>query len=149
MAPRSIGQRGERDGEGVTMGRILLAGLIAVSLAGCGGRPRPEGETLEQRLAGSGYRLGERVESIRRYDLSHWEYLDKRHIVLRDDPGRRYLIEFTRPCTNLDIDNALAYSTTLGELTRQDRIFSRGPGGAPEPCPVGDIHALEKVDRAD
>lgn len=89
-------------------------------------------ESLEEHLARLGYRQGEVVDSIRRYDISAWICLDKRHFTLGDGPGRSYLPEFRQPCDNLAFGNSLVYGTTVGssnECIGWTRWRKPGPEG--------------------
>lgn len=124
-----------------------MLGAVMVMMAGCA-TTAPEGETTEEHLARLGYRQGEALESIRRYDISGWGYIDRQHITLNGGPRRTYLISFRRPCNNLAFDNTLAYSTTAGSLTRLDRITSVSTGGFSEHCLIDRIYRLEKVDES-
>lgn len=124
---------------------IITSILGVVMIAGCTTTAH-EGETTAEHLARLGYEQGEALESIRRYDISGWGYIDRQHITLDGGPGRRYLISFRSPCNNLAFGNTLAYSTTVGALTRLDKIISIDTGGLPEHCPIDRIYKLEKVD---
>lgn len=125
---------------------VLFAGL---ALAACSQSPvHDESLPLPERLAKLGYREGEPVDSIQSYRIDGWQYLDKTHIILDDGPGRAHLVTFSRPCRNLSFSNNLGFSTTVGSLTRLDRIVSRdSSGGFPEHCLIGELHRLERVPK--
>ncbi|SDH80719.1 hypothetical protein SAMN05216588_107254 [Pseudomonas flavescens] len=130
-----------RIGCGAVMLLTLLLGACAQSPA------RDESLPLEQRLAGLGYRQGEGVDAVQRVAIDGWQYLDKTHIILGDGPGRSYLITFSRPCRNLNFSNSLGFSTTVGSLTRLDRIVSSDGSGFAEHCLIGELHRLEKLPK--
>ncbi|TBU94422.1 DUF6491 family protein [Phytopseudomonas dryadis] len=124
---------------------VLGAGL---ALAACSPSPlRDESLPLAERLASLGYRQGEPVEAIQGYRVDGWQYLDKTHIILDDGPGRAHLLTFSRPCRNLSFSNTLGFSTTVGSLTRLDRIVSQDGSGFPEHCLIGEMHRLEKLPK--
>ena len=101
--------------------------------------------TLLRRLAELGYRQGETVKSIPVWETQGWEYLDKGHIVLGHAPGRRYLVAFSSPCDNLSFSNRLNIGSTVGAVTRLDRILSYDSSGIPEPCLIGELYRLERL----
>ncbi|HWV11566.1 MAG TPA: DUF6491 family protein [Pseudomonas sp.] len=122
---------------------------LAWLLGACGHSPlRDEGLPLDEHLARLGYRQVEAVESVQRFDIDGWQYLDKQHIVFGHGPGRSYLLTFSRPCRNLSFSNTLGFSTTVGVLTRLDRVVSTDDSGFPEYCLIETIHQLEKVPRS-
>lgn len=122
--------------------------LLTLLLGACAQSPaRDENLPLEQRLASLGYRQGEVVDALQRFDIDGWQYLDKTHIILGDGPGRSYLVTFSRPCRNLNVSNGLGFSTTVGLLTRLDRIVSSDGSGFAEHCLIGELHRLEKVPK--
>lgn len=123
--------------------------LAAALLLACAQSPvRDESRSLDERLAGLGYRQGEPVDSILQYDIDGWEYLDPHHIVLGHRPGRAYLVELSSPCRNLAFGSPLGYSTTVGSLTKLDKIITTDVGGFPEHCLIRDIHRLERLEKA-
>ncbi|WP_437883575.1 DUF6491 family protein [Pseudomonas sp. LRF_L74] len=128
------------------MKKAIVTATLALLLAGCAGAPKlDESAPLDERLARLGYRQAEAVDQVQRFDIDGWQYLDKQHIVLGQGVGRAYLISFSRPCRNLAFSNTLGYSTTVGNLTKLDRIVSTDGSGFPEHCLVGEMHRLEKV----
>ena len=126
---------------------LMCAVLI---LAGCASseRVRDAQLPLDQHLAKLGLSQGEAVESITRYDIDDWDYLDKRHIVLGRSPGQRYLLEFTRDCDRLDFSSAIGYSSTVGLLTPLDhiRVFD-GMGGVPQICQIEKLYKLQRLEK--
>lgn len=126
---------------------LMCAVLI---LAGCASSEsvRDAQLPLDQHLAKLGLSQGEAVESITRYDIDDWDYLDKRHIVLGRSPGQRYLLEFTRDCDRLDFSSAIGYSSTVGLLTSLDhiRVFD-GMGGVPQICQVEKLYKLQRLEK--
>lgn len=127
-----------------TFSAVLLA---AVSLLGACSQSgvRNDELPLDQHLARLGLRQGEGVKSIPAWETRGWEYLDKGHIVLGQAPGRRYLVAFSSPCSNLSLSNRLNISDTVGAVTTLDRIVSVDPAGIPEPCLIGRLYRLEPI----
>lgn len=124
---------------------LLVAGFALVA---CSQSPtRDESLPLPERLAHLGYQQGEPVNSIQGYRIDGWQYVDKTHIILDDGPGRAHLVTFSRPCRNLNFSNTLGFSTTVGTLTRLDRIVSSDSSGFPEHCLIGELHRLERVPK--
>ncbi|MDH1265081.1 DUF6491 family protein [Pseudomonas sp. GD03944] len=133
----------------MTWARYGSALCLATVLSACGHSPaRDEGLPLDEHLSRLGYRQAEAVESVQRFDIDGWQYLDKQHIVVGHGPGRSYLLTFSRPCRNLSFSNTLGFSTTVGVLTRLDRVVSTDGSGFPEYCLIETIHRLEKVPRS-
>ncbi|MGE8498334.1 MAG: DUF6491 family protein [Pseudomonas sp.] len=121
---------------------------LAAVLSACGHSPvRDDSLPLDEHLSKLGYRQGEAVESVQRFDIDGWQYLDKQHIIFGHGPRRSYLLKFSRPCRNLSFSNTLGFSTTVGVLTRLDKVVSTDGGGFPEYCLIEEIHRLEKVPR--
>jgi hypothetical protein len=132
------------------MNRLKILGLSVLLglLAACAGQPyRDESLPLEERLAALGFRQGEAVDSIPRFNINGWQYLDNRHITLDSGVGRTFLIVFTTPCYNLNANNRIGYSTTGGSLTRLDKIISTD-NGMPQACLISDIYRLEKLSKS-
>lgn len=119
---------------------------VAVLLAACSQSGLRNDELpLDQHLERLGYRQGETVKSIPVWETQGWEYLDKGHIVLGHAPGRRYLVAFSSPCDNLSFSNRLNIGSTVGAVTRLDRILSYDSSGIPEPCLIGELYRLERI----
>ncbi|TBU98302.1 DUF6491 family protein [Stutzerimonas kirkiae] len=130
-----------------SFGSVLVLGLSAL-LGACGTSAiRDESLPLAERLAMLDYRQAEEVRSIQRYDIDGWQYLDKLHLILDGGPRRAYLIEFSSPCRNLAFSNRIGYSTTVGSLSRLDRIISTDGSGFPEHCLIGNIYRLEHIEK--
>jgi len=131
-----------------SLSRRVCLWCLGVLLAGCGQHARyDESLPLDQRLAALGYQRGEAVRSIGSVDLDGWQYLDKQHLLLGRGPGRAYLLTFSRPCNNLHFSNTLGFTTTVGVLTRLDRVVSRDSSGFPEHCLIEQIHRLDRMPK--
>ncbi|SDP20754.1 DUF6491 family protein [Pseudomonas jinjuensis] len=123
--------------------------LMAIPLfTACSSSPPSDQLPLDQHLAKLGYRQGEAVQSIPYWNFDGWQYLDKSHITIGQGPGPVYLVEFSAPCNNLGNSNRISTSTTVGSLTKLDRIISVDFAGIPEPCLIGDLYKLERVPKA-
>lgn len=126
--------------------RTVFVALLGL-LAGCASGPRNDQLPLDEHLAKLGLRQGETVQAISRYDIGGWEYLDKRHISVGRAPGRRYLVEFTRPCDRLGFSSIIGFSSTVGQLTRMDHITVTDMGDIPQTCQIESLYRLEKVEK--
>ncbi len=123
--------------------------VLAFLLAACAGPGSGEPPlTLEQRLQSSGLRQGESVSVIRGFRLSSWTYLDETHIQVSSAIGDDYLITFHMPCWGLQTADAIAHTSTVGALSRHDRILARS-ASMPVNCSIRDIHALEPISKTD
>ncbi|TWI55457.1 hypothetical protein IQ22_01379 [Pseudomonas duriflava] len=128
-----------------TLRTVFLLGLTML-LAACA-TPFGPPTSLEGKLRRLGYTQGEPVRTIMGFDLSGWSYLDHRHIALGTGLGRAYLLEFIQPCTNLNSDNRIGYTSRGAGLSRGDVIVSNNLAGAQERCPIGELYKLIPLDR--
>lgn len=125
------------------MNSRLLPYLIVMAVVGCAAPP-PEPQRWEERLSARGYVMAESVERIRDYRINGWNELDRRHVVIHTGVRDRYLITLRNPCEGLVTADLLAFSTTVGSVTRFDRLVVRGPGQWLETCWIDTIHRLER-----
>lgn len=102
--------------------------------------------TLEEKLARHDYRMLESVDRIQRYKVHGWHYIDDYNVVFRGGPSTYYLLTFYNRCLNLRSANAVAFSTTVGNVTRFDDVYVRDQSGFPaERCRIDAMHKLEKI----
>lgn len=122
---------------------IFLA--VAALTAACAGTPA-EPVTLEQKLEQKRYSLGEPVERIRDYRLTGWNSVDDEHLIIHTGPSRSYLLTLRTPCHNLRSAEDIALSTTVGSLTRLDKVIVRSrPDGFTEHCLIEEMNELERL----
>ena len=120
-----------------------LFAVICV-LAACG--TTDNGQTIEQQLAERKYTLGGYVDRVEDYRIMGWNSLDNRHVIIQSSPKRSYLVTLRQPCYNLDTAETIAFSTTVGSMTRHDKIAVRsGARGYTEQCWIDSLQELNKV----
>jgi len=121
----------------------LVCGLSACSAS-------PDGElSLDQQLYKKKYTLGKTVDRIENYRISGWNSMDDRHVIIHTSPTRSYLVTLSSPCRNLDTAENLAFSTTVGSLTRHDKLMVRSSAmGYTEQCFIDMLQELNKVERS-
>ena len=121
---------------------------MCLFLTGCAGGEVPdENLPYDQRLAKMGYQQMEPVKEVRTHLISGWQPVDEHHMVLDAGPGRGFLVEFSRPCRSLKFGSRIAYSTTLGRLTRLDRIMVSDTPSFPEACLIEELYRLERIKK--
>lgn len=115
-----------------------IAGACAVSPA--------NGDALAEKLARKHYEIMEPVDHIQNYRIDGWNYVDDYNVVFNAGPSEYYLVTFNQRCLNLSSVEAIAFSTTLGRVTRFDKVLVHDRGGlTPESCFIKDIRRLRKV----
>lgn len=123
---------------------LSLLALVGV-LSACGGTPDQE-LTLDQKLDKRKYTLGKTVDRVQDYRISGWNSMDDRHVIIHTSPTRSYLVTLRSPCRNLDTAETLAFSTTVGSLTRHDKLLVRSSSmGYTEQCFIDMLQELDKV----
>ncbi|MBO3274907.1 DUF6491 family protein [Pseudomonas schmalbachii] len=128
-------------------GALCLLAVIPLFAACSHSSLQDQNLPLDQHLAKLGYRQGETVKSVPYWYVDGWQYLDKSHITLGQGPGPAYLVEFSSPCNNLDNGSRLSFSTTVGALTKLDRIVSIDFAGIREACLIGEMYRLERIPK--
>lgn len=122
---------------------IAAAALIALaSGAVCA---QATGNGLQSRLQKLGYSIGDDVEQVRNYRVDGWNYIDDNNIMIYAGPGKRYLITTQGHCSDLGSAENIGFSSTVGNVTRFDKLIVRGPGGMVQNCPISAIRALQKI----
>lgn len=123
---------------------ILLVAAVAVSAA-CA-TSAPGSRSLEQKLADHEFRMAGEIDRIEDYRINGWNYLDDYHVIFRAGPSDHYLLTFNQRCLNLRNAETIAFSTTVGRLTRFDKVLVRDHSGLPpERCLIERMHRLEEV----
>jgi Family of unknown function (DUF6491) len=124
---------------------LCLACAALLALPACKSDPSKPPPTLDQRLAGLGWKQGPEVDEIRRYTIDGWNPIDDTHLVMDAGPSRAYLITLRFSCINLDFVEGLRFTTSPpAALTRLDEVIVPEPGGhqPPQRCPIDTIHEL-------
>jgi hypothetical protein len=125
--------------------RWLALVTCTVAAAACAVAPK-EPVSVDERLAGRGYRVAERVDRITNFRLNGWTYLDERHVILAAGVRDRYLVTLKSTCYDLGHAMDIAYTTTVGSLTDTDRLIVEGGGAFNNECLIHRLHRLERVE---
>lgn len=128
------------------MTKIPAGVLLVIAVAACAGGPA-RAPSLEDRLADRNYYVTEPVDEILQYRIDGWNYVDRRHLILHTGPGRSYLISLAAPCHNLGSVEDIAFSTTVGRLSRSDTLLVDSGTGIPERCFIDGIYTLARIDE--
>jgi len=128
------------------MNRLFISIVVAATLAACAATPEG-GKTLEQKLAAKNYRLGEPVERIQQWRLDGWTYLDRQHVIMQTAPSTYYLVSLREICHGLSSAEDIAFTTTVNQLTRFDKLLVRSNHGSVDRCYISALHKLEKVKK--
>jgi hypothetical protein len=136
-----------------SMIRLCACSMLVVALAACastgsGSSTAGESRSVEQKLAGKNYRLGEPVERIYDYKLDSWSYLDRKHVIMQTAPSTYYLVALKNSCHGLSSAEVIAFSTTTSQLTRFDHLLVRNAGKMVDRCYIDRMYKLEKVKKA-
>lgn len=123
---------------------LLLAALCAGHVVAA------DDETaLTAKLTRLGYAPGASVEKIQGYKLDGWNYLDSKHIMIYTGPSERYLIGLMNTCHDLSTAENIAFSTTVSQLTKFDKLIVQGAGGMRQDCPITEIRELKSTKKQD
>jgi len=122
-----------------TASTIILLALTAA----CAGHP-PE-TSLEEKLAQLGYALGQPVRSVINFQLSGWNSVDHKHVVMNFGASRYYLLSLRTSCDGLRSATLINFTTTAGSLTDRDKLLVRNESHHLSQCYISTIHELEKI----
>ena len=118
---------------------------LAFGIAACASNPDQE-LTLDQKLAKHNYTLGKPVDRVEDYRIMGFNSLDDFHVIILSSPTRSYLVTTRMRCYNLDTAENLAFSTTVGSLTDNDKLIVRsGSSGYTEQCYISSLMELNKM----
>lgn len=122
--------------------RLFLFLGLSVFLAACTSSPP---QSIDKRLADRGYTLGEGEQSIPRFRVSNWNYLDERHLIVRSGVRDHFMIELMQPCFGLDSAFGIGFATPTSRVDRFGSILVRGIDGRRERCRIQNIYSLAAV----
>jgi len=120
--------------------------LLFAITAACASHP-PE-TSLEDKLAQLGYTLGEQVRSVINFQLSGWNSVDHKHVIMNFGASRYYLLTLRTSCDGLRSATLINFSTTAGSLTDRDKLLVRNESRHLSQCYISTIHELEKTRAA-
>ena len=140
--------------------RILLplTGIIFLLVA-CSGAPAvvgsrspgaPAGEAaLAKRLDELGYSDKAEIKRLSQFRLNGWSYVDNYHVVINSSPSKHYLVRFRTRCHDLRQATGIAFKTTVGSVSRGDKMILQDLGERFQDCWVDSIFELTRKPRED
>lgn len=117
--------------------------LIAVACASTPAEPVP----LEDQLAQLGFTIGQPVKRIINYPVSGWNSLDRKHVIMNFGAARNYLLTLRTSCDDVLSASLISFSTTVGNLTDNDKLLVRNSSNYLSQCYISTIHELEKIKK--
>lgn len=121
----------------------VLTAMLASMLAACANNP-PE-TSLDEKLAQLGYSLGEPVRRVINFQISGWNSVDRKHVIMNFGASRYYLLTLRTSCDGLRSATVLNFSTTAGSLTANDKLLVRNDSHHLSQCFISTIHELQKI----
>jgi hypothetical protein len=97
---------------------------------------------VEDKLAETGFTLGDEVEAITDYRLDDRVYLDGRHLIVPDDSSRSYLVSLDKKCYGLAANRLYVETRTRYQLAPRDKLSPQHEGRNVDRCEVVSIHQL-------
>ncbi|NGY05174.1 DUF6491 family protein [Solimonas terrae] len=129
------------------MKRVSMLVLIA-ALSACASKPTaPQPETLDQKLAKQGYKLGDEVDHIQRWNVDGWGRIDDLHVVFNAGPSRDYLVTVLGPCNGIATATTIGFTETAQQVTKFDKLIVRDIGFTDQ-CPIESLHELKRVKKS-
>lgn len=123
----------------INLGAVLL--LVA---AGCASNPSSS-VSLEDKLAKRGFVIGQQVKKVVNLQVSSWNSIDERHVIMNFGASRSYLLTLRTSCDNLRGEAVIGFSSTVGYLTDKDKLLVRDSSQRVANCFIKTIHELEKT----
>jgi hypothetical protein len=117
---------------------LLLTWSATLGSALAAGKP----PSVEDKLAETGFTVGDEVEAIADYRLDDRVYLDGRHLIVPDGSSRSYLVSLDKNCHGLAANRLFVETRTRYQLTRRDKLSPRHEGRNVDRCEVVSIHQL-------
>ena len=127
------------------LSRIVLQSVLALLLTPAQVHAADKPGDLAAKLARQKLEQGEVVKSIANYKLDGWSYIDSRHLVIHTGPSTHYLISLLRSCPDLSSTENIAFTSTVNQLTKFDKLIVRSAGGIRQQCPIEQIYTLKKI----
>jgi len=125
----------------------LVAAVILVAMTfACSSHP-PKPVPLEEQLAGLGFSLGPPVKSVINFQLNGWNYVDHKHVIMNFGASRYYLLTLRTSCDGLRSASVINFSTTIGNLTENDKLLVRNDSHHLSQCYIKTINELEKTKK--
>jgi hypothetical protein len=119
---------------------FAAAALAAASLAACAAAaPEPP---WQDRLAATGWTVGEEVETVPAFSFDGFDALDDAHLVIHVGTARRVLVTTGPGCVALDDAHRVAWRGSGHTLSRLDPLRIAPAGVLPSRCLVDSIRLL-------
>jgi len=116
--------------------------LLTITSA-CASRP-PE-TSLQEKLAERGYTLGQPVRRVINFEVSGWNSVDYKHVIMNFGASRYYLLTLRTSCDGLLSATLINFTTTAGSLTDSDKVLVRNDSHHLSQCYIKTIHELKKT----
>jgi len=123
---------------------IVCAAVLAALSVACGSNPANT-VTLEEQVAKHGFTIGQPVRSIINFQLSSWNSVDHKHVIMNFGASRYYLVTLRTSCDGLRSATMITFSTTIGNLTNRDKLLVRNESHHLSQCYISTINELEKI----
>jgi len=122
--------------------------ILFSMMTACASHP-PEPVPLDQKLGQLGYTLGQPVKRVINFQLNGWNYVDHKHVIMNFGASRYYLLTLRTSCDGLRSATVITFSTTIGNLTENDKVLVRNAGRHLSHCYIETINELEKIKSTD
>ena len=127
---------------------VLLACSGAPAVVGDRSAGAPGGEAvLANRLDELGYSNKTEIKRLSNFRLNGWSYVDPYHVIINAGPSRNYLVRFRTRCHDLRQAHSVGFTSTVGSVSRGDKMIVRDLGERLQDCWVDSIFELTKKPR--
>ncbi|MGA9572416.1 MAG: DUF6491 family protein [Lysobacterales bacterium] len=120
--------------------------ILVLMLVSCASQA-PVSVPLEEKLAQQGFTLGEQVNKVINFQVSGWNNVDRKHVIMNFGASRNYLVTLRTSCNSLLGATVISFSTTVGMLTDNDKLLVRDSSQHIAQCYISTIHELEKIKK--
>ena len=105
--------------------------------------------TAEELALQKGYTLGEEVKEIHKYDVSGWQHVSNRALIIPARPSTHYLVTLKTNCNSLDSTEVIGFTTTAGRaLTRFDAVvIKERPKSVAQRCYIDKLYRITKIKK--
>lgn len=128
--------------------RTRLLGVLLISMAtgaALAADTGAQGDAVTDKLRDRGLVIGDEVDRIQNYRIHGFNSLDRKALIFNAGASRRYLIRLRNPCHELRSAEVIAFTDTVGNLTRKDKVVVEGAGGFVEHCLIDSLWTLETL----
>lgn len=119
--------------------------MLAAALAACASKPAvQQPQTLEQKLAAHGYKLGKEIDHVERWNIDGWSRIDDQHVVFNSGPSRDYLVSVATACSGVATATTIGFTAMVDRVTKFDKLIVRDIGFTDQ-CPIDSLHELKRL----